>query len=164
MNKETVRELLAGDLSWERLQNEVLSGSKDPRRFETVIEVLQERTGFDEPILVPINDHLFVVGTDDGRQIRGECGHDFCTVDENWKEASLVRVREAKEEVADLYSEWQAPDEDWTFQLREFFCPSCKSLLEVDAVPACYPVIRHFEPDIDVFYEEWLGKPAPDRR
>jgi len=35
---------------------------------------------------------------------------------------------------------------------------------EQKPVPAAYPVLRNFEPDIDTFYEEWLGKKGPDRR
>jgi len=35
---------------------------------------------------------------------------------------------------------------------------------EQKPVPAAYPVLRNFEPDIDTFYEDWLGKKTPDRR
>jgi acetone carboxylase gamma subunit len=37
-------------------------------------------------------------------------------------------------------------------------------LLAVDSVPRDYPVIEKFERDIVTFYEEWLGRPAPDCR
>jgi acetone carboxylase gamma subunit len=33
--------------------------------------------------------------------------------------------------------------------------------LEVEAVPPGYPVVFDFLPDIDTFYEKWLGKPVP---
>ena len=64
----------------------------------------------------------------------------------------------------DVYPEYGTPHPEWDFQLREWFCPGCFAQLDVDAVPAGYPVRREFDPDIDTFYEEWLGRPAPDRR
>lgn len=164
LEPETVRDLIDGSLSWQRLQNDVLPDPKDENRFEVTRQVLQERVDWDEPILVPINDHLYVVGTDEGRKIKAECGHVFCDLEDNWREHAGVRVRESKEEFASLYTDWQSPDEDWTFQLREFLCPECAQLLAVDSVPRGYPVIKKFEPDIDTFYEEWLGRPAPDER
>ena len=159
-----VRQLIDGQLAWDELRTEVLPDPKDPNRFEKVRTVLQGRVPGDDPILVPLNDHLYVVGTDDGRKVKAECGHVLCEFGENWRKHAGIRVRESKEEFAELYTEWQSPDPDWTFQLREFFCPECAQLLAVDSVPRGYPVIQKFEPDIDTFYEEWLGKPAPDRR
>jgi acetone carboxylase gamma subunit len=43
--------------------------------------------------------------------------------------------------------------------LREYFCPGCLALLEVEAVPPGYPVIHDFVPDLEGFYEAWLGRP-----
>jgi acetone carboxylase gamma subunit len=37
-------------------------------------------------------------------------------------------------------------------------------ILDVDAVPVGYPVLRNSEPDTDAFCVGWLGKKAPDRR
>ncbi|MHB8896892.1 MAG: acetone carboxylase subunit gamma, partial [Candidatus Geothermincolia bacterium] len=34
----------------------------------------------------------------------------------------------------------------------------CVTQLEVEAVPPGYPVIFDFQPDLDTFYREWLGK------
>jgi acetone carboxylase gamma subunit len=45
-------------------------------------------------------------------------------------------------------------------ELREFYCPGCFTLLEVEAVPPGYPVLFDFQPDIEGFYE-WLGLPLP---
>lgn len=163
-DKETVSKLIDGELSWNELRNEVLPDPKDPHRFEVTREVLQEQVEWDHPILVPINDHVFVVGSDDGRLFKGACGHEFCGVEDNWKHHSRVRVREGKEEFEELYTEWQAPDVDWQFQLREFLCPDCLALLDVEAVPVGYPVQQKFDPDIDTFYEDWLGELAPDNR
>ncbi|MDS0474433.1 acetone carboxylase subunit gamma [Natrinema sp. 1APR25-10V2] len=161
-DRNQIAKLIDGDLQWEELRNDVLPDPKDGQRFEVTREILQDRVDWDEPILVPLNDHLFAVGTDDGRIVKGECGHEFGPLEDNWKTECQIRVRESEEEMRDLYPKWMTPDPDWTFQLREFFCPECYALLDVDAVPAGYPVLKPFEPDIDVFYEEWLGEPAPD--
>lgn len=163
LDKHRVRQLIDGELTWDELRNEVLPDPKDPDRFRKVREVLQEGVDWDDPILVPLNDHLSVVGTDDGRVVRAHCGEDLCATEDNWKEACQVRVREGEDEMADLYPEYMSVAPDWTFQLREWFCPNCYALVDVDAVPAGYPVIQPFDPDIDTFYEEWLGRPAPDR-
>ena len=53
-----------------------------------------------------------------------------------------------------------AGDPEWN-HLREYFCPGCKTLLEVEAVPPGYPVIHDFLPDLEGFYGEWLGREVP---
>ena len=103
-----------------------------------------------------------MVAGDDGRTVKAECGHELCSADENWKLECDIRAREEQEETAELYPELMTPDPDWTFQIREYFCPECYSLLDVEAVPAGYPILQKFEPDIDTFYEEWLDQPVPD--
>lgn len=162
--RETLERLLDGEVSDHELREEILPDPKDPDRFENVREILQERVDWDEPILVPLNDHLFAVGTDDGRFVKGECGHEFCRINENWKLETQVRVREDEDDLTELYPKDLTPAPDWQYQVREYFCPGCYELLEVEAVPRGYPVLQKFEPDIEVFYEEWLGRPAPDRR
>jgi acetone carboxylase gamma subunit len=164
MDSERIKRLIEGDLSEEELRNDVLPDPKDPNRFEKVRETLQARVDWEEPILVPLNDHLHVVAADDGRIVKGECGHEFGPVSENWKTNSQVRVREDQDEINELYPKYMGTAPNWTFQLREFFCPECYELIDVDAVPAGYPVLHSFEPDIDAFYEEWLGESPPDTR
>lgn len=162
-DSDQIEKLIDGKLSWEELRGDVLPDPKDPDRFEVTRQTLQDRVDWNEPILVPLNDHLFVVGSDDGRIIKSECDHEFGSVDDNWKEHCQIRVRESEAEMRELYPEDMTPDPDWDFELREFFCPGCFTLLDVDAVPAGYPVLKPFEPDIDTFYDEWQGRPAPDR-
>ena len=162
-DRTQIEKLVEGKLSWEELRSDVLPDPKDPQRFEVTRDILQETVEWDEPILVPINDHLFAVAKDGERIVKAECGHEFGPLEENWKTECRVRVRESEGEMRDLYPKWMTPDPDWTFELREFFCPGCYKQVDVDAVPAGYPVLKPFDPDIDVFYEEWLEKPAPDR-
>lgn len=161
LEKDRVRQLIEGELSWDELSNEVLPDPKDPERFEKTREVLQDKVDWNDTILVALNDHLVVVGTDDGRVVRTLCGEDLCDANENWKKACQVRVRE-DDDLNDLYPEYMHVDPDWTFELREWFCPGCYELVDVDAVPVGYPVLKPFDPDIDTFFEEWQGEPAPD--
>lgn len=163
-DRQQVEKLIDGELGWDELRNDVLPDPKDSQRFEVTRQLLQEDVEWDNPILVPINDHLYAVGSEDGRIIKCDCGHEFCDIDENWKESARIRVREDEAEHREIYPEYQTPHPDWDFQLREWFCPGCFAQLDVDAVPAGYPVIKNFEPAIDVFYEEWLGETPPDRR
>ncbi len=160
---DKIHRLIDGELSWKELRNEILSDPKDAKRFQRVREVLEERVDWDEPILVPLNDHLHVVGKDGERIVKAECGAELGPIDDNWKKQARIRVRESEEEMMELYPKWMTPDPDWTFQLREFFCPQCYQQIEVEAVPAGYPLIKSFEPDIDTFYEQWLDRPAPDK-
>jgi hypothetical protein len=44
-------------------------------------------------------------------------------------------------------------------ELREYYDPLDGTLLEVEAVPPGYPVIHSFQPDLEAFYAEWLGRP-----
>jgi len=44
-------------------------------------------------------------------------------------------------------------------ELREYFCPGCKSQLDVEAVPPGYPIVFNFLPDLEAFYADWLGEP-----
>ncbi len=162
-DKQQIAKLIDGDLPWDELRNDVLPDPKDPERFAVTREILQSRVEWDNPILVPINDHLYAVGSDNGRIIKCDCGHEFCSIEDNWKENARIRVRETESEHREIYPKYQTPHPDWSFQLREWFCPGCYAQLDVDAVPAGYPVFQTFEPDIDVFYEEWLDRKAPDK-
>jgi acetone carboxylase gamma subunit len=162
IDKQTIHDMLDGKVADDRLRDEILPDPKDPERFEKTIEVHQERVEFDERILVPLNDHLYVVAKDGDRVVKGGCGHEFCGVDENWKLACQVRVRESQDETAELFPEWSTPKPDWTFQVREYFCPGCYALVNVSSVPAGYPMYAPFEPDVDTFYEEWLGQEVPE--
>ena len=98
-----------------------------------------------------------------GRRYRGikcDCGHEFCDYRENWKLEALINVRDTVESLREIYPDKMHGDPEWN-SLREYFCPGCKTLLEVEAVPPGYPVIHDFVPDLEGFYEDWLGRPLP---
>ena len=163
-DERQVAQLIDGEIGWPELRNDVLPDPKDGERFEVTRRLLEERVDFEEPILLPLSDHLYAVGTDRGRIVKCDCGHEFCSLEKNWKHHARVRVREAEADHRKIYPEYGTPHPDWDFQLREWFCPGCYAQLDVDAVPAGYPVRRGFEPDVDTFYEDWLGEQAPDAR
>ena len=60
MERRTAEDLIDGRLSWPQLK-EIVSHPKDPDRFQVVMDVLRERLGWQEPILLPLADHLYVV-------------------------------------------------------------------------------------------------------
>ena len=55
-----------------------------------------------------------------------------------------------------------APDTAWQVY-REYTCPQCGALHDVEAPTPWYPVLHDFEPDIDAFYREWVKLPLPER-
>lgn len=159
-DKKTIEELVDGSIEFFKLK-EMLSGFKDPERFDLYMEILQERVPWKEKILLPAGLHLYIVAKEDGeRVIKCDCGHEFCEASDNWKLHALVYVRDTEEKLEEIYPKLLAPDPAWQV-IREYYCPSCGVQLEVENVAPWYPVIKEFEPDIDAFYNEWLGRPVP---
>ena len=71
-NKQTIADLIDSQLPWEQV-HEMMSGYKDPRRFDTYIEILQERVPWDDKILLPLGLAL-IHRTETGR-IEGHQEH-----------------------------------------------------------------------------------------
>ena len=160
-----VDEQMMADLMDEKLSRDTVrsiqSSFKDPDRFDTYVAVLQSRVSWDERILMPFGEHLYVVARSDGsRVIKCDCGHEFCAPEENWKLEALIHVRDTEEKLLEIYPKMMHGHPDWE-EIREFFCPGCKTQLEVEAVPPGYPVVHDFVPDIEGFYEGWLGREVP---
>ena len=160
-DKKTLERMIDGKLSWDELKP-IISGRKDPNRFDMIIEILQERVVWSEKILLPLHEHLHIVAKDGQRIVKCDCGNEFGDYRENWKTKCRVRVRDTVEEIEELYPKYMGCDPDWE-ELREYYCPNCFSLLDTEAVPPGYPTIFNFLPDIDTFYEKWLGRKAPDK-
>lgn len=159
-DKATIEELIDGTIDFFQLK-EMLSSFKDPGRFDTYLEILQERVPWEDRILLPYSLHLYVVQKSDGQRIiKCDCGHEFCEAHDNWKLHALIHVRETDEKLQVLYPELLAPDPQWQV-IREYYCPGCATQLEVESVTPWYPVLHDFDPDIEGFYEEWLGRPVP---
>ncbi|MGV6871489.1 acetone carboxylase subunit gamma [Pseudochelatococcus sp. B33] len=158
-----IADLIDGTIDHDTL-HQMLATPKDPDRFVTYIDILQERVTWDDRILLPLGPKLYIVQRRDTRQwvVRCECGHDFCDASENWKLHARVRVRDTQADLEEIYPRLMAPTASWQV-LREYYCPDCGTLLDVEAPTPWYPVIHDFEPDIETFYRDWLNLPVPER-
>lgn len=145
--KEVIRDLIQGKLPWATVK-EIMSSRKDPGRFAAVVQIEQERVPWSEKILLPLAEHLYVVEKEGAKIVKAFCGHEFGDYRENWKEKALVYVRDTREKMNELFPGPRACDPE-KMHLREFICPRCGELLEVEAVPPGFPVIFDFLPDLD---------------
>lgn len=161
--RKTIEDLIDGKLEFYKIK-EMLSSHKDLERFETYLEILQDRVPWDDPILLPYGLHLYIVQKPNGdRIVKCDCGYEFCDYRDNWKLHALIYVRDTEEKLNELYPKLMAPDPEWQV-IREYYCPGCGTQLEVEAVTPWYPVIKDFDPDIDTFYKEWIKKPLPEAK
>jgi len=157
--KEIIKDLVEGKLPWERTK-QIISGYKEEDRFDKFVEILQEKVAWKEKILLPLTDELYIVEKGDDRVVKCTCAHEFGDYRVNWKLIALINVRNTPQTIKEIYPYTGAPDPEYC-EIREYFCPGCGNLLQVETVPAGYPVVFDFLPDLDSFYREWLGKPLP---
>jgi acetone carboxylase gamma subunit len=158
-SKEVIRDLLETRLPWDRVK-QIISGYKDEDRFDKYVEILQEKVPWQERILLPLTDELYIVEKGEDRVVKCSCGYEFGDYRENWKLKALIHVRDSQEEIDELYpAVYPSKPHLELCEIREYYCPGCGSQLEVEAVPFGYPVIFDFLPDLDTFYREWLGRP-----
>lgn len=142
---EMIRDLVEGRLSLDEVQQ--LQREKDDDRLRKVLEVEQARVPWDDRILVCLQEHLYVVETASGeRVVKCSCGHEFGDYRVNWKGSALVYERPPQD--GEIYAGPRAADPDWQL-LREFVCPGCATLLDVEPVPIGYPFIFNFLPDLE---------------
>ena len=160
-HKADIEKLIDGVLPWPATQD-MIKGAKDSDRFDKYVEILQARVEFDEKILLPLTPMLFIVAADGERVVKCRCGQSFGDYHINWKLSALIHVRDDEASLGEVYKGREMPDPAWT-QLREYICPGCGAQLEVEAVPRGCPPDFEFLPDLDTFYEEWLGRPLPDQ-
>lgn len=158
-----IADLLEGRMPVEEVFGIVVR-EKDPEAFDALVAYFQQKVAWSEPILLPLNDHLMIVAKErNGRTeaiVKCTCGHEFPDYRVNWKVAARVYVRETEEQFREIYPAYMHPEPGWQ-QLREYYCPGCHALLEVEAVPAGYPPVFDALPDIQTFYREWLGRELP---
>jgi acetone carboxylase, gamma subunit len=160
LDADTLRDLVDERLPRSQVRA-IQSSYKDPGRFDQYLELLQQRVEWEERIVLPFGEHLFIVSKGDGSYVvKCDCGHEFCDYRANWKLEALVYVRDDEDSLREIYPEKMAGDPQWN-HLREYFCPGCKAQLEVEAVPPGYPVVHDFLPDLEGFYTEWLGRELP---
>ncbi|MEW6440581.1 MAG: acetone carboxylase subunit gamma [bacterium] len=151
--KDMIRDLIAGKLPWETVK-QIMSSQKDDGRLEIVLEVEQERVPWKDKILLPLAEHLYIVQKDNGaRIVKTFCGHELGDYRENWKEQALVLVRDTEESMHEVFPGPRSC-EVRKMHLREFICPGCGELLEVEAVPPGYPILFDFLPDLEALEEK----------
>ncbi|MBD3196634.1 MAG: acetone carboxylase subunit gamma [Candidatus Lokiarchaeota archaeon] len=155
-DKKTLERLIDGDLNWSELRN-IIAESKDLDRFEKILGILQEKVDWNEKILLPLHEHLYIVLKHGERIVKCDCGYEFGDYKKNWKLKCRINVRDTEHEINELYPKDMGCHPLW-MEIREFFCPNCLVLLETESVPPGYPVIFNFLPDIDTFYKKWLKK------
>lgn len=164
VSKEIISHMLDGTISREDVRRLLKLDPKDPDRFFTYLEALQERVPWSDRILIRISEHLYVVRKQDGaRVVKCDCGHEFGDYRVNWKLGALVYTRRTLSEMEEVYTPSLAcPEPGWQ-EIREFYCPGCTAQLAVEVVPPGYPLVFEFLPDIDALYRQ-LGRPLPDER
>jgi acetone carboxylase gamma subunit len=141
---ELISDLLRGRLSSDELQ-QLQRQPKNLSRQSQVVAIEQERLGWRERIIMPLQEHLFVVEdpTSGTVSVRCDCGNWFDDYRRNWKESALVYERDPLDGV--IFLGPRAADPDWHV-LREFYCPGCATQLDVETVPKGYPFIFNFLP------------------
>ncbi|MFQ5477416.1 MAG: acetone carboxylase subunit gamma [Candidatus Binatia bacterium] len=156
-DRSEIERLIDGKLPWPRVQ-EIMKDPKDGGRFELWLDILQDRVSWTERILLPLTPCLFVVDKGGERVVKCRCGQEYGDYRVNWKLGALISVRESPEDLREVYRGREQPDPSWV-QIREYYCPGCGSQLEVEAVPRGCPPDFEFLPDLDAFYDRWLGRP-----
>lgn len=155
LNKQTLADLIDGKLPW-NIVHQIMAGPKDANRLLTYLQILQERVSWYEKILLPLTEHLYIVQKDKERIVKCDCGQEFGSYSQTWKLNALIYVRDTEEKLEEIYRGPRKPDPNKS-EIREFYCPRCGTLLEVDAVPPGYPILLNFLPDLETLYKDWLG-------
>ena len=141
---DMLRDLLENRLPLDDVQQ--LQRQKDSGRRERIIALEQERVPWDDRILVCLQEYLYVVETLSGERIvKCRCGQEYGDYRTNWKEQSLVYERHPQD--GTIFVGGRGADPAWQV-LREFYCPQCATLLDVEPVPEGYPFIFNFLPDL----------------
>lgn len=146
---EIIEKLVAGNLESDALL-EMQRAAKEDDRFERVIEAEQKRVPWKDKIILCLQENLYIVEKNKQRIVKCMCGHEFGDYRINWKENSLVYERDTEEKLEEIYRGRRKPDPEWQV-IREFYCPTCAVLLDVEPVLPLYPFVFNFLPD----FEAW---------
>ena len=152
LSKEILTKLAEGNLDSLSLL-ELQRAPKDEDRFEQMLAVEQKRVSWKDKIVLVLQEHLCIVEKKDGaRIVKCSCGHEFGDYRQNWKENALVYDRDTEEKLEEIYRGPRKPNPAWHL-IREFYCPGCATMLEVESVIPRYPFIFTFLPDFDAWEE-----------
>jgi len=163
VSKELIEQLIDGNIDAENATRLLRMERKDKARFFNYLAVLQDRVSWDDKILLRLGDKLYIVANSRGERVsKCECGHEFADYRRNWKLGCKIRTRRTLEEMSQVYDPAPAVPEPGWQEIREFFCPQCASQLAVEVVAPGYPVVFEMLPDLDKFYDEYLGHALDD--
>ena len=101
----------------------IQSGYKDRDRFDKYVAILQERVPWDDRIVLPFGEHLYIAKGGPG--LLGSSATavtSSASTTENWKLEALINVRDTVESLREIYPDKMHGDPEWN-PLREYFCP-----------------------------------------
>jgi len=159
-SQDVTRALVRRELAWPDLFK-LMREPKSDTRFDETIAALQELVPWQEPILLPLGENLFIVAKNGRAIIKTMGGAELCAWNENWKMKCRVIIRNTPAALKKLFPAEHLTIDVNLVEVREWICPKSGMLLDVDCVPPTYPVEVDFTPDLQVFYEEWLGRKLP---
>ncbi|HET6356625.1 acetone carboxylase subunit gamma [Streptomyces sp.] len=152
--------LVQRKLAWEELLG-LMRAPKEPSRFDETIVAHQQLVDWDEQILLPLGENLYIVAKDGRAIVKTRVGAELGPWDGNWKMQCRVIVRRTRADLLEIYPEDQLTIDSDLIEIREFLCPISGTVLDVDCVPPTYPVEVDFTPDLAAFYRDWLGRELP---
>jgi len=158
--QETTTALVQRKLSWEELLG-LMRAPKDESRFAETLVAMQQLVDWDEQILLPLGENLFIVAKGGKAIVKTKAGAELGSWNGNWKMNCRVIVRRTREDFLEIYPEKHLTMDPGLVEIREFLCPVSGTLLDVDCVPPTFPVEVDFTPDLETFYTEWLGRDLP---
>jgi hypothetical protein len=92
--------------------------------------------------ILSLTPYVDIVLDDQGRKLAvcSQCGFAYCEANENFKLYCLIYERDPSY----FHPGRLAYDKEWCL-FREFYCPSCASQIEVEAVPPGMPILWNYE-------------------
>lgn len=148
--KELIKDLIEGRLDPDTVKT-IQVRPKDEDRFEKVLDIEQSRVSWSEKIILPLQEHLYVVLKGKERVVKCTCGYEFGDCRANWKLNALVYERDPQD--GEIFVGPQGADAEWMI-MREFYCPDCAAQLDVECVVPGHPIVFNQLPDIDGFYDQ----------
>src|SRR2546421_12087207 len=85
--------LITARLPWEQTKR-IMSDYKNADRFDKYIEALQASVPWQEQILLPTGEYLYIVQKGTDRVIKCNCGQEFGEYHQNLRLSAIIRVRD----------------------------------------------------------------------
>jgi acetone carboxylase gamma subunit len=159
-SQEVTTALVQRKLSWEETLG-LMRAPKSADRFDQTLAAYSAQVDWDEQILLPLGENLFIVAKNGRAIVKTTAGAELGPWNGNWKMQCHVIVRRTREQLLEIYPEHHLTIDPDLVEIREFICPISGTLLDVDCVPPTYPVEVDFTPDLHTFYTEWLDRELP---